>query len=175
MKKIPAFFVCILCGLLASVPARASTLFDFSFYDTGTGGSIISASGVLTTSPLGSNFLITDITGMFNGNPISSLVPPGGYASNNNVLYSGIPSLDFSGVSFVVPALAPLENVNVYFDGPGLFVCAGCYAVFNGDFDLAINFSVDAATPLPAALPLFATGLGVLGALSWRRKRRFAA
>ena len=30
------------------------------------------------------------------------------------------------------------------------------------------------ATPLPAALPLFATGLGVLGLLGWRRKRRSA-
>jgi hypothetical protein len=29
--------------------------------------------------------------------------------------------------------------------------------------------------PLPAALPLFATGLGALGLLSWRRKRKVAA
>jgi hypothetical protein len=31
------------------------------------------------------------------------------------------------------------------------------------------------ATPLPAALPLFATGLGALGLLGWRRKRKSAA
>jgi len=30
-------------------------------------------------------------------------------------------------------------------------------------------------TPLPGALPLFATGLGALGLLSWRRKRKTAA
>ncbi len=30
-------------------------------------------------------------------------------------------------------------------------------------------------TPLPAALPLFATGLGAMGLLGWRRKRRAAA
>ena len=31
------------------------------------------------------------------------------------------------------------------------------------------------STPLPAALPLFATGLGALGLLGWRRKRKAAA
>jgi hypothetical protein len=31
------------------------------------------------------------------------------------------------------------------------------------------------ATPLPAALPLFATGLGAMGLLGWRRKKKAAA
>jgi hypothetical protein len=36
-------------------------------------------------------------------------------------------------------------------------------------------FSLDGVeTPLPAALPLFATGLGALGLLGWRRKRKTA-
>jgi len=35
------------------------------------------------------------------------------------------------------------------------------------------DVSVEAApTPLPAALPLFATGLGALGLLGWRRRRK---
>jgi hypothetical protein len=33
-------------------------------------------------------------------------------------------------------------------------------------------YFVSAATPLPAALPLFATGLGGLGLLGWHRKRK---
>jgi len=32
----------------------------------------------------------------------------------------------------------------------------------------------DPATPLPGALPLFATGLGALGFLAWRRKKKAA-
>ena len=32
-----------------------------------------------------------------------------------------------------------------------------------------------AATPLPAALPLFASGLGAMGFLGWRRKRKAIA
>jgi PEP-CTERM motif len=38
------------------------------------------------------------------------------------------------------------------------------------------NIVVDgSAVPLPAALPLFASGLGMLGLLGWRRKRKSAA
>ena len=37
------------------------------------------------------------------------------------------------------------------------------------------SFTVGAATPLPAALPLFATGLGALGLFGWRRKKKTAA
>jgi hypothetical protein len=40
---------------------------------------------------------------------------------------------------------------------------------------VSTQFEVTSATPLPAALPLFATGLGGLGLLGWRRKRRSAA
>jgi hypothetical protein len=44
----------------------------------------------------------------------------------------------------------------------------------------ALNFSngqitISAATPVPAALPLFATGLAALGLLGWRKKRKAAA
>jgi len=38
-----------------------------------------------------------------------------------------------------------------------------------------VFFQSDVATPLPAALPLFATGLGALGLLGWRRKRKAQA
>jgi hypothetical protein len=34
-----------------------------------------------------------------------------------------------------------------------------------------VSLTSVAATPLPAALPLFASGLGALGFLGWRRKR----
>jgi hypothetical protein len=41
---------------------------------------------------------------------------------------------------------------------------------------LTVTFTAEtSATPLPAALPLFATGLGALGLLGWRRKRKAQA
>ena len=35
-------------------------------------------------------------------------------------------------------------------------------------------FGAIAETPLPAALPLFASGLGALGLLAWRKKKKVA-
>jgi hypothetical protein len=35
--------------------------------------------------------------------------------------------------------------------------------------------NTDPVAPLPAALPLFATGIGGLGLLGWRRKRKAQA
>jgi hypothetical protein len=46
---------------------------------------------------------------------------------------------------------------------------------FNPGVGLGFTPGVWTTTPLPAALPLFATGLGALGLLGWRRKRKAAA
>ena len=53
--------------------------------------------------------------------------------------------------------------------------------VNGGVADLTVQFTSDvsdadvSATPIPAAFPLFATGLGALGLLGWRRKRKAQA
>jgi hypothetical protein len=45
-----------------------------------------------------------------------------------------------------------------------------------GNIDnVTVQFRSDVETPLPAALPLFATGLGAMGLLGWRRKRKAQA
>jgi probable HAF family extracellular repeat protein len=42
--------------------------------------------------------------------------------------------------------------------------------------DNTIGFETQIAeTPLPTALPLFATGFGAMGLLGWRRKRKSSA
>jgi hypothetical protein len=41
--------------------------------------------------------------------------------------------------------------------------------------DVSVTAAPVSATPLPAALPLFATGLGAMGLFGWRRKRKGAA
>jgi hypothetical protein len=51
--------------------------------------------------------------------------------------------------------------------------------LLNGNEMVSCNYGAltitPASIPLPGALPLFATGLGVLGLLGWRRKRKQAA
>ena len=39
----------------------------------------------------------------------------------------------------------------------------------------SVSFTPVSTTPLPAALPLFATGVGAMGLFGWRRKRKNAA
>jgi hypothetical protein len=51
----------------------------------------------------------------------------------------------------------------------------GCPALCVENSQLTITTPSTSATPLPAALPLFATGLGALGLLGWRRKRKVSA
>jgi hypothetical protein len=66
-------------------------------------------------------------------------------------------------------------TVSLMLQGPGLGVLGT--TPFNGaalDFS-TITIDTVTATPLPAALPLFATGLGALGLLGWRRKRKARA
>ena len=71
----------------------------------------------------------------------------------------------------------PVEVFN-FGAGPKQFqyfamVVGGC-SNYCGIGEVAFS-SVDAAVPIPAALPLFASGLGVMGLLGWRRKRKKAA
>jgi hypothetical protein len=48
----------------------------------------------------------------------------------------------------------------------------GTITAFSNGEDIGNLTVINGATPLPAALPLFATGLGALGLLGWRRKRK---
>jgi len=102
----------------------------------------------------------------------------------NDYTYPFIPESPHFGVTYILPPpwqdvqgvirltalfgsinvdhiiITVLENVS----HPGAGGCECSQNLYVQTFDFA--------TPLPAALPLFATGLGVLGLIGWRRKRR---
>lgn len=46
----------------------------------------------------------------------------------------------------------------------------------DGDYDdMIVKVTFANATPVPGALPLFASGLGAMGVFGWRKKRKLAA
>jgi PEP-CTERM motif len=49
------------------------------------------------------------------------------------------------------------------------------FGIQSDELSGSVTYDYTPATPLPATLPLFATGLGGLGLLGWRRKRKAQA
>jgi hypothetical protein len=61
--------------------------------------------------------------------------------------------------------------------GAGIEVLGAGLPGYLPSYELFITLpdGLSVVTPLPAALPLFATGLGMMGLFAWRRKRKGAA
>ena len=104
---------------------------------------------------------IYDIDGALLGSATYSANFSGGLHSTNHCL----------GCSQAAFLSVPIEAVALR-----IIAEAGAYAWINPDPQLFVfhDGSLN-EVPLPAALPLFATGLGVMGLLAWRRKRKAGA
>jgi hypothetical protein len=76
----------------------------------------------------------------------------------------------FGTTGFTLPSDADIGITTTFNGGSSIVDAIAGYDVgsYWGDF----NNITTSATPLPAALPLFATGFGVMGLLGWRRKRK---
>ena len=92
--------------------AQASVIFNFSY--SATDGSGVAASGTLTTTPTATpgEYLITSIDGIRDGGFSMTLLPPGSFDSNDNLLFATSPFLDEGGFSFVSNNM----DFNVYYD-----------------------------------------------------------
>ena len=99
------------------------------------------------------------------------------YNSTNDALFVGGSASGSAVVSSTDDFLLSILNFTSSAPHIGTFFYATAQtnAVFEANGE-ANSVSVSLAeTPIPAALPLFATGLGGLGLLGWRRKRKQAA
>jgi hypothetical protein len=154
--------------LLGALPANAVT-FDFSYSSTNTPG--LSGSGeFFATLVSGSEYQLTGITG-FGGNNNLAITGLSGYAAADNLLfYPTQPYVDFGGISFTTFGG---DAWNIYWNG--------YYGLLDSNTNpggspnsVVIDFAVT-QTPIPAAFPLFAAGLGALGLFGRYRKRKGAA
>jgi hypothetical protein len=134
-------------------------------------------SGTLTTSSeaCGSGCAIEAGTfhGKYNGQSITGLDTGYGGTPPDNLLFypaSSSHQVDLAGISF---DYGTGGAANIYHDldttNPFDFLsdtdgAANVKVIFSASPEATI------ATPLPAALPLFATGVGGLGLLGWRRR-----
>ena len=71
-----------------------------------------------------------------------------------------------AGPDYIAPNTSAISQ---FFFGPGVFSDAGVEVV---DTSGTLGQFSSVATPIPAALPLFAGGLGVIGLLARRRNRK---
>ena len=180
---VTLFAVACLVGFNCEDRARASTI-TFQFGVNATSGplagasatghfsydtSIIpsSGSGVLNTANL---FTFLDFT--WDGihyNQTTANTGFIGYANGAAISY-GFGSDCGAGICATTDG-AEDWIVDIY--PPGLPL-GGAFA-YSVAGHLGTNFGTAALTPLPGALPLFASGLGALGLLGWRKKRKQAA
>jgi hypothetical protein len=105
-----------------------------------------------------------------NGNPgvgnVVSFSALQAIYSNAIIVNANYDSTGLGGVRFNVGFASAANSFNGYVDN---------FTIGINGANTTYNFDPAAATPLPAALPLFATGLGALGLLGWRRKKKAAA
>jgi hypothetical protein len=127
------------------------------------------------------NIGTTTIT--ITGITASGVIPTGGELDDqatNNVLIAPnptvadplllVPDSDFH-IKFSWDAVDNIKDNDVDF---GLWEARFGVTSPTGNLLITANLRVN-DTPLPAALPLFATGIGGLGLLGWRRKRKARA
>ena len=191
MRKLMLAMVSATALLAVQIPsASASTFytFDWSYSDGGAN----TGNGTLTAYfNSGVTYVATAMTGTANGQTIVSLSDF--QAPDDYLFYPAVAELDTIGISFSVgdgsTSYALYEDAGLY-DSDSPYYCGGFYCLFgpgpsgdlgpNGETVVPVDFSLTlvgeiGAAPLPAALPLFATGLGVIGFLVRRRNRKNAA
>jgi hypothetical protein len=148
----------ILVGLLTQPPVGGFEVAVYNDSGTSTPGSLNQFIGTVLDSAVSSSGQGGVVT--FNSLAIT-LAPATRYwigLSSTNTDAGWIFSFDISGPGVAGEFYSNAHNTFTNDTGP-----------------YQMRISGDAATPLPAALPLFTTGLGALGLLGWRRKRKLVA
>ncbi len=153
--------------LLCTVGIASAESFSFTY--TGTLFIPNTASGIFTTTQKSpGQYLITGISdGLINGSPITSILSPGSYQGNDNLLFNPANPgyIDYNGISFASAA----GMYELY--GPGESVSLVSTA---GISDIGGTFTLTpavAATPEPGSFILLGTAVLFATGLFYRKPR----
>lgn len=167
--------------LALQASGASAAIFNWSYTDGGSnvGSGTFTASQDLGLDPTGNTYLVSGVTGTANGESVGTV---GSFFGTDQLIFPASPRLvDRNGVGF----FSALSGFALYEDDGGYapgseFACGDIYCLITGPANqdshtvpIAVNLSITAAdTPLPGALPLFASGLAGLGLFGLRRKRK---
>jgi len=162
----------LLCGgaVCGFTPANASTL-DQLIVNSGTNWTPVYPNGEGSPAypfPLSNNLPVQDYTAV-------ELTDPTTGAPSDYVWYVHFATLYFASDSNGSFTGLPTLNIVATLTETGGFQDIGQYFGVAASDIQVLSFADVSTTPLPATLPLFATGLGAMGLLGWRRKRKAAA
>ena len=189
----------IACMALLSVSQASASTITYNVDILGLQVPTVSIQGTLTTdgtfgSLAASNIVDWNLT-IFRGSGTATVLQGPGGSNNSSVttltgpdLQASLTSLQFIFSDATTASNFEINSGNVntgwfdLYDANLAFAPFGEIYVVNNDVGSGeqpitnlIGTAEVSTTPLPAALPLFATGLGALGLLGWRRKRKTAA
>jgi hypothetical protein len=173
----------------ATMSPAGAAVFEFSYLSLDPLDPF-SGQGEFTTGlPLGSvgasvAYQVTDVSGFATSGDLGSKITGTSlFASADNILFfPGSPTqafTDINGISFTTESAG---DFNIYFNGGGDPLYPGFVGYGRISSSISpptsegtqIEFSVS-ETPVPAALPLFATGLGVMAFFMSRKRRKSIA
>ena len=155
-------------SITPATPTPVFFNFSYSLPGFGLTPMPVSAGGLLTAFQTDANtYLASAISGVWNGVSILSLLSPGTFGGNDNLLFATAPHLSTNGLSYAVNGVGDdgAGNVNVFFVGGDL------YTENSGDVGFGPDFNLSLQTPEPASVIMLCTGIPVLLFLVRRRSR----
>jgi hypothetical protein len=204
LKAILTGCFAVIISISAAASARAAAVLNFSFtgnvfspkgtYDFGDVGGVITGTFALTVPAIDTtatnfqydgavdwsagNVTYSDAVGEFKSGPFGQRVDVGATPT----ALGGAPSIDFTFLSST-GGLTTLDSLmpdfdtalsNSTFSGISGTVAAGGELLEFTVSDYTLSVSNVASAPIPAALPLFASALGGLGVVGWKRRKSAA-